>query len=219
MQKAAFFRVEGTLVDRPAIAAAAWLAANAQGFGERFARLGNVALAAPLAFAGELASGDAAARMTWMGVRGMTEDRLALLAEEYFEKYLEGAILEVGQRLLDHAQREDRRIVLISDSIDLVVSPLADAVGAHDLICNRLEIRKRKATGRLEDPVISGNVAGQWARDFATETGIDLTASTAYGASLADSLLLSAIGQPCAVNPDRSLRRLAKAHSWPVVER
>ena len=43
--------------------------------------------------------------------------------------------------------------------------------------------------------------------------------SWAYGASAADSLLLSAIGQPCAVNPDRQLRRLAKDHDWPVVEK
>lgn len=219
MKTAAFFRVEGTLTERGSLAASAWLASNAQGVGERVARLGNVALAAPFALMGELQTGATATRMTWMGVRGMTEDRLTLLGEEYYEKYLKGDVLDIGKDLLKQAKKQDRRVVLISDNIDLVVAPFAEELGADDLICNRLEMRKGKATGRLEDPVIGGNVTGQWARSFAQEHEIDLMASWAYGASAADSLLLSAIGQPCAVNPDRQLRRLAKDHDWPVVEK
>lgn len=219
MNTAAFFRVEGTLTERGSLAASAWLASNAAGVGERVARLGNVALAAPFALLGELQMGATATRVTWMGVRGMSEDRLVLLAEEYYEKYIQDEILDIGRDLLKQAKKQGRRIVLISDNIDLIVGPLAEKLGADDLICNRLEMRKGKATGRLEDPVIGGNVTGQWARAFAQEHGIDLMASWAYGASAADSLLLSAIGQPCAVNPDRQLRRLAKDHSWPVVEK
>lgn len=218
-RSAAFFRVEGTLVTRPALATAAWLAANAQGVGERVARLGNVALAAPLAFAGELASGSTATRLTFMGLRGMSEDRLLSLAEEYYEDYLRDDVLDVGAELVELARKLGQRIVFISDNIDLVVKPLADQLGADDLVCNRLEIKKGKATGRLEDPVVGGNLAGQWARTFAEEHGLDLGASLAYGSSAADGLLLSAIGKPCAVNPDRQMRRMAKDHDWPVVER
>lgn len=219
MTTAAFFRIEGTLVDKPTLAAAAWFAANAQGIGERLARLGNVALATPLAIAGEMQAGSTATRMTWMGVRGMSEDRLAVLGEEYYEKYLQDEVLEVGESLLKKARKAGQRIVFISDNIDLVVKPLADQLGADDLVCNTLELKRGKATGRLEDPVVGGNLSGQWARAFAADHGIDLDKSWAYGASAADSLLLSAIGKPCAVNPDRQLRRLAKDHDWPVVER
>lgn len=216
---AAFFRVEGTLVSQPSIAAAAYFAANANGIGERVARLGNVALALPLALAGELQAGSTATRMTWMGVRGMTEDRLHVLAEEYYEKYLRDDVLEVGDTLLRKAKKANQRIVFISDGVDLIIEPLARQLGADDVICNRLEMRKQKATGRLEDPVVGGNLSGQWARSFAADNQIDLDKSWAYGASAADSLLLSAMGRPCAVNPDRQLRRIAKDHDWPVVER
>ena len=50
-EKAAFFRVEGTLVQRGAFQLAAYLAANGQGFAERLIRLGQVALASPAAIA------------------------------------------------------------------------------------------------------------------------------------------------------------------------
>ncbi len=215
---AAFFRLEGVLLRRPTLAAAAYLASNGQGVGERVARLGNVALAAPLALLGELRVGAAQARMTWMGLRGMSEDRLVLLGEEYFEEYLKDDVTDVGKELLKQARRDGRRVVLVSDNVDHVVGPVADLLGADDLICNRLELRHGKATGRLEEPVISGNVAGPWLRRFAGEHGVSVDGSWAYGASGADALLLSAIGQPCAVNPDRQLRRLAKDHDWPVVD-
>ena len=210
--------MERTLTNRNALTAAAWLAANAQGVGERFARLGNVAAAAPLAWVGELQSGSAGARLTWMGLRGMTEDRIVELAREFYETYVEPDILDLGRDLIGQARANGRRIVLISDNIDHVAAPLANELGADDLICNRLEVRAGKATGRLEDPVIGGNLSGQWARSFAQEHSIDLEGSCAYGARASDSLLLSAIGQPCAVNPDRQLRRIAKDHDWPVVD-
>lgn len=219
MFRAAFFRVEGTLIDPPAIAAAGWLAANAHGFGQRLARLGNLSLATPLALAGELAAGKTASRLTWMGLRGMSEDRVALLSEEYYEEHLHGAVSKLGKELLERARREGRRIVFITDHIDTMMRPFADELAADDLICNRLEFRNGRATGRLEDPVVGGGISGQLARAFAADHEIDLEASWAYGARGSDALLLSAIGYPCAVNPDWQLRRLARDHHWPILDR
>ncbi|MFW5921083.1 MAG: HAD family hydrolase [Polyangiales bacterium] len=215
---AAFVRVEGTLLGRPTLAAAAYLAANAQGVGERLSRLGNVALAAPFALGGSLATGSTATRATWAGVRGMGEDRLRLLCEEYWERQLEPSVHDVGVELVRQAKKRGARIVLISDNIDWIVSPIAEQLEADDLLCNRLEIKKGRATGRLLEPVVGSQLAGSWARRFASQHDIDLDRSLAYGASGGDSLLLSAIGQPCAVNPDRMLRRIARDHDWPVVD-
>ena len=67
--------------------------------------------------------------------------------------------------------------------------------------------------------MVGSHLAGQWARGFAKENDIDLDLSWAYGAHAADSLLLSAIGKPCVVDPDFRLRRIARDNDWPVVER
>ncbi len=136
-RSAAFFRLEGTLVTRPTLAAAAWLAGNAQGLGERLARLGNVALAAPIALRGELSTGVTSSRLTWMGLRGMSEDRVTVLAAEYVDEFLGGELLEVGVRLVKEARRQGRRVVLISDGganagitdLDLIASEAGDADG------------------------------------------------------------------------------------------
>ena len=50
----AFFRLEGTLCSRPTLAAAAFLAANAQRVRERLLRLGASAAALPLSLTDEV---------------------------------------------------------------------------------------------------------------------------------------------------------------------
>ena len=218
METAAFYRVEGAIVDRPAIAAAAYLVANAQYMRDRFWRLGGVAAAFPLALGGDRTL---ATRFAWMGLRGMSEDRLAVLGEEYGERYLVPNVKDVARQLLAESRRRKHRVVLVSESLDVVVAPLARALGvpAEDVVANRAELSAElRATGRLCDPIVGGQLGGGWARAFAKERGIELEHSFVYGASGGDGLLLSAVGHACAVTPDRALRRLARDNGWPVVE-
>lgn len=215
---ATFFRVEGVLVTRPALAAPAWLAANAQTFSQRLFGLGTVLAAAPLALPGTpLSDRTTASRLAWAGLRDVSEDRLILLGEAYYKAWLHEARTEAGERLLEQARRRGDRVVLISDSVDVVMQHLADDLDADDLVCNRLELRNARATGRLVDPVVGGHTGGTWLRDFAARHGLDLARCTAHGHTTADAALLSAVGKPCAVNPDPALRRMARDLDWPVV--
>jgi phosphoserine phosphatase len=210
---AAFFRVEGTLVSRPTAFATAWLAANAQELGGRLARLGALGAALPVWGADP----GLARRLSWSALRGMSEDRLVVLGEEYFHEWLAGSLREVGRDLLARARGEGRRIVLVSDSLDVIARHVAQAVKADDWIANRMELRNGRATGRLVEPVVA-SLSGTELRAYAEEHGLDLTRCSGYGASAEDALLLSAVGLPCAVGPDRTLRRMAREHRWPVVE-
>ena len=218
MDTAAFYRVEGAIVDRPAIAAAAYLVANTQYMRDRFLRIGGIAAAASIALGGDRGL---SARVAWSGLPGMTEDRLVVLGEEYGERYLVPNVKDVARQLLAESRARKHRIVLVSESLDVVVGPLARALGvaAVDVVANRAEMNAvLRATGRLCDPIVGGQLGGGWARTFAKERGIDLERSFVYGASGGDGMLLSAVGHACAVTPDRALRRLARDNGWPVVE-
>ncbi|MFK7930809.1 MAG: HAD-IB family phosphatase [Myxococcota bacterium] len=215
---ATFFRVEGVLVRRPALAAPAWLAANAQTFKQRLFGLGTVLAAAPLALPGTpLSDPTTAARLAWAGLRDVSEDRLILLGEAYYQAWLKDAVSAAGTRMWTQAKARGDRLVLVSDSVDVVVQHLADDLGAHDLICNRLQMRRGRATGRLADPILGHHTGGSWLRDYAATHGLDLSRSTACGHGAGDVALLSAVGLPCAVNPDPTLRHAARDLAWPVV--
>ena len=53
-------------------------------------------------------------------------------------------------------------------------------------------------------------------RAVAERSGIDLTRSFAYTDSITDLPLLSAVGNPVAVNPDQDLRKVAEERDWPI---
>lgn len=217
-QTAAFFRVEGTLVDRGALAASAFFAGNAQGFAERALRLGAVAFGAPLY--GILAQRDPtlATRAAYAALRHMSQDRIHELAEEYYDEVLALRIYERGRELIKQARKDKHRIVFLSEGLHEVVARLATDLGADDLVCNRLEYAAGETTGKLLEPIIGGHDGAAWARRFAASHEIDLARSVAYAAHGGDLLLLSAVGRPCAVNPDFALRAAARDADWPVLE-
>jgi hypothetical protein len=55
-------------------------------------------------------------------------------------------------------------------------------------------------------------------RALAVARGYDMSECYAYSDSETDVPMLSAVGHPHAVNPDKVLRRMATDHSWPVLQ-
>ncbi|HKU39323.1 MAG TPA: haloacid dehalogenase-like hydrolase [Polyangiales bacterium] len=219
IQHAVFARVEGVLLAKGVRSAAAYFAANAPGMRERALRLGHLALTAPAYEWLGQTDRVLANRLAYLSLRNLTEDRIAELSEEYWSTILRKQLLNDGVELLRRAKREGQRVVLIADSLEQLVQPLVAELGCvDDYVCNRLEFRNDLATGRLLEPVIGGHDSGVWLTQYANEHRLGLSASTAYASHGPDLLMLSAVGRPCAVNPDFTLRRAAQQARWPVLD-
>lgn len=214
---AAFFRLEGVLTRRSALSIAAFYAANGHGVRDTLGRLGRLALAAPVHAMLSQNDRTTSTRLVYVAMRDISEDRIEELSDEYFTKVLSKSILRSGEELLKRARRDGHRIVVLAESLEPVLRRLHEELpGIDELVCNRLEYRENHATGRLLDPVIGGHDAGRWIRDYAQKHNIDLSRSVAYASHGPDLLMLSAVGHPCAVNPDYTLRRAAEGADWPV---
>lgn len=217
---AAFFRAEGVLLSRGVVHAATWMAAQRAGLRERALRFGQAALAAPVF--GLLGQNDRSLgnRVAHLAYRDMTEDRIHVLAEEYVEDMLEDQILDSGLDLLKKARAAGHRVVVLSEGIAEIMERVVKTYlrGDVDLQCNHLEYKGHKATGKLREPVIGGYEGGRWVQEYAARSDIDLSGSIAYAGHGPDLLLLSAVGQPCVVNPDFTLRKAAREADWPVVD-
>jgi len=216
--RAAFFKVEGALVTPQPLPPAAWFVLNQREVKARVTRLGGLVAAIGLGAAAPLGERTLATKLAWAGLRGMSEDRLHVLAEEYDERQIRPAVRSLGLELVERAKAEGMKVVLVSEWLDLLVAPLAARLGADRVITNRMELVDHAATGRLVDPVV-GPISTRWVRDLARELDLDLGKCRAYGHSGGDALLLAAVGEPCAVRPDWRLRRIAKDHDWPILER
>jgi phosphoserine phosphatase len=83
------------------------------------------------------------------------------------------------------------------------------------VIANQLEMKDHVATGKLLRPVVAGPEKARLIRQHARSNGHDLDECFAFSDSYSDVPMLSVVGHPTAVNPDRRLALLAKAYSWP----
>lgn len=209
----AFFRVEGTLVRRTAAGCAAWLAAGQRDWGSRPARLSLVGAAGMLAALGADRAG-----LAWRALRDGSEDRLVVLARHYEEDCVRTAWNEAGWDLLARCREAGDRLVLLSDHPDVCLAAVRERAAGATLVCNQLEVRDGRVTGALVEPVLTGRFDGGWLRRWVERDGGDPRRIRAYGSSFDDATLLAGASQPCAVTPDRALRRLAREHAWPVVD-
>ena len=73
-----------------------------------------------------------------------------------------------------------------------------------------------KFTGEMQFFAVGENKAVAM-REVAADADIDLTESFAYSDSETDIPMLQAVGHPFAVNPDRTLTRVAHEHEWPIL--
>ncbi|MBI4465375.1 MAG: SDR family oxidoreductase [Acidobacteria bacterium] len=145
----------------------AFFARNAQSFSERWTRLIGLALLA-LGWPFFLVIHRVLAiRLLHTMLRGMSRDRLDLLGEEYFHYALKPRLRQKAVEKLKQCMAEEKPVVLLSQSLEHVVRPLAIYLGVKHILANRLDFRDGLATGRLLDPVVppklplpSGNVWG-----------------------------------------------------------
>ena len=151
---AVLWRVEGSLLRLSSVRAVAFFTWNAQSFSGRWARRGGTAmlnLLLPLFYVG---SRGFATRLLYMLLRGVSQDRLDLLGEEYFNYVLKPRLNPRAMGKLEELLVASVPVVLVSHSLDHVVRPLAKHLGVKRILANRLEFRDGLATGRLLDPVI-----------------------------------------------------------------
>ena len=217
-QTAAFYDMDGTLIDANVIHAFAYYALNAHKFSGRLKKTLGLVANIPRYWATDKIDRKLFNDTFYKSYAGFSEDRLRLLGEEVFDKILKPRIYPGTLNLIKRSKAQGHLQVMVTGGIDHITRPVVEYLGFDDFVANRLEIQDHKATGRLEKPFIGGANKARWVQQYAEAHGIDLNRSFAYADSGSDLPLLSVVGNPCAVNPDRSLRTLAKSYEWPILD-
>jgi thioester reductase-like protein len=101
-----------------------------------------------------LANRTFATRVVHSILRGVSQDRLDLLGEEYFQYHMKPNLKPDGVHRLQELTNSGAEIVLVSQGLECVMRPLAQHLRVKWIIANRLDFRDGIATGRLLEPVI-----------------------------------------------------------------
>ena len=214
---ASYFDVDGTLVSINLIDPTLYYLVNQATPLASARKLGRALLKAPAMLVAELIDRRMFNELLFSSYEGMSEDRLLLLADEVFESKLKPALYPAGLDLVQKNRDAGHKIVLVSGMLDFTLEPLARYLGGCELICNRLEMRNKVATGKLLQPVVAGPEKARLIRQHAKRQGYDLDHCYAFSDSYSDVPMLSVVGHPAAVNPDPRLALLARAYSWPTI--
>jgi HAD superfamily hydrolase (TIGR01490 family) len=147
---------------------------------------------------------------------GWDVDQVRSIVEETLHDIVDPLVYKEATQLIEEHRERGHDIVVVSASGDELVAPIAALVGATHSVGTRATVVDGRYTGGI-DFYCGGENKAEAARRLAQAHGYELKECHAYSDSVDDLPLLTAVGHPTAVNPDRGLRKEAAARGWPVL--
>ncbi|HEY6740216.1 MAG TPA: HAD family hydrolase [Actinopolymorphaceae bacterium] len=150
-------------------------------------------------------------------VRGWEVARVRRIVEDSIAETITPLVYAEAVDLITRHQAAGVDVYLVSSAGSDVVEPVAAMLGVDHVIATRMTVADGHYTGEISFYAYAEHKV-KAIREVAEQRGYDLAASFGYSDSITDAPLLSAVGRPYAVNPDRRLRRLALREGWPILE-
>jgi HAD superfamily hydrolase (TIGR01490 family) len=150
-------------------------------------------------------------------VTGWDVEQVRAIVAETLDELIRPMVYAEATELINAHLAARRDVYLVSSSGVEVVAPIADMLGATGAVATRMEIVDGRYTGTIEFYAY-GQTKADAIADLAAEHGYDLPGSYAYSDSITDLPMLSAVGHPAAVNPDKELRAVAADRGWEVLD-
>jgi putative phosphoserine phosphatase/1-acylglycerol-3-phosphate O-acyltransferase len=148
--------------------------------------------------------------------RGEPEQAMIDFCEDWFGTTVRNYLYtEAIRRVRDH-QEQGHVVALLTAATSYIAQPVRRHLGISHALCNRMEVRNGRFTGRLLKPLCHGKGKLYWAIAFCRDYGAQLERSYFYTDSFRDLPTLEAVGNPRPVNADRPLLRTARKRGWPV---
>jgi HAD superfamily hydrolase (TIGR01490 family) len=152
-------------------------------------------------------------------LQGMGERHLRERTVQFYEEQVRSQFRPGALRALEEHRSAGDTLVLLTSSSDYLSELVARDLGLHAVLCNRFEVDASGLhTGRPLGEVCFGEGKRSYARSFASQAGVELSACSFYTDSYSDLPVMEVVGRPVAVHPDRRLRREALRRGWPVVD-
>ena len=149
--------------------------------------------------------------------KGWRVEQVDQIVRETLDELINPYVYAEAAALIGEHRAAGRDVVLVSGSGDVMVKPIGEALGITDVIASRMVVHDGCYTGDIDFYAAGENKVTE-IQKLAAERGYDLDESFAYSDSITDVPMLSCVGRPTAVNPDRALRRVAAERGWPVLE-
>ncbi len=147
---------------------------------------------------------------------GWPVEQVQAIVAETLHELIDPLVYDEAVTLMDEHRAAGREIVIVSSSGEELVGPIGEMLGVDRVVATRMVVADGKYTGEIAFYAY-GEGKAVALRELADTEGLDLAQCYAYSDSATDLPLLEAVGHPVAVNPDKTLRRVAAERDWPVL--
>lgn len=151
-------------------------------------------------------------------VAGRTIPEITSLCEEIYDEIMADKVWPGTVQLAHSHRASGHQVWLVSAAPIELANVIAIKLGLTGAVATISEVVDGVYTGKLKSAPMHGPQKAQAVHELAAEHGFDLAASFAYSDSSNDIPLLTAVGNPTAVNPDNGLRQYAEQHQWPIAD-
>jgi HAD superfamily hydrolase (TIGR01490 family) len=148
--------------------------------------------------------------------QGWDVEQVRSIVEETLHDIVDPLVYAEAAELIAEHRAQGHDVVVVSASGEEMVAPIAALVGATHSVGTRMAVADGRYTGEI-DFYCYGEQKAAAMRDLAAANGYDLADCFAYTDSMTDLPMLEAVGHPSAVNPNRTLRKVAAQREWPVL--
>lgn len=149
--------------------------------------------------------------------KGRAAQPLREEVDVWFNSELSRRISPFALRELDNHRAAGRPLVLLTNSTNYIADTACRAWKLDDFLANDILTDEQGQISGITTPVCYGHGKVRRAEEWAKAHGVKLNESFFYSDSFSDVPMLSRVGFPFAVNPDRRLRKTAERHGWPVL--
>ncbi|KHL19260.1 HAD superfamily hydrolase (TIGR01490 family) [Mumia flava] len=149
-------------------------------------------------------------------IAGHEVAELEAVCLDIFDEQMASRIWPGTRALTQMHLDEGQRVWLVTAAPVEIARVIAARLGLTGALGTVAESVDGVYTGRLVGEMLHHEAKADAVRALARTEGLDLERCSAYSDSANDLPMLSLVGRPCAINPDRRLREHARRHGWQV---
>jgi HAD superfamily hydrolase (TIGR01490 family) len=151
-------------------------------------------------------------------VVGQSAKALESLVGITWEEYVKAKMWPETVRIAQEHVKNGREVWIITAAPVQMGQYIAKQLGLTGALGTVLEVKDGLLTGEFEGRPLHGEEKAVAIKKLAKDRGISLKRSYAYSDSHNDLFMLTRVGHPVAVNPDKTLERYAKAAHWKILD-
>lgn len=151
-------------------------------------------------------------------IAGHRVEELANMTEMVYQDYISPKLWPESVRLAKEHIAAGREVWLVTATPIEIAEIMAKHLGLTGGLGTIVERENGILTGRLVGKPLHGKAKAKAIRQLAKERNISLKRSYAYSDSHNDLPMLTRVGHPVCVNPDKILTKHAKAAGWKILD-